>query len=316
MPADPQAGALLAGGPTVAAVRAATRAYADLHGEVVPVARVRDLHLPGPASAPAARLHYPAGEPPFPCLVHFHGGGWVSGDLDTYDAPSRRLANATGCVVVTVDYRKAPEHKFPAPLDDCHAAVSWIAAHAAELDIDAGRIGVSGDSAGGNLAAATCLRARDTGGPAIRFQVLIYPATDAACATSSYDRYAEGYGLERRTMRWNWEQYLAHPDDGDHPYASPLRAELGGLPPALVVSAEHDPLRDDGELYAQRLAAAGTPVKLTRYAGKTHAFYLREAAPGHNAELYEEIGRETRAYLARRNRGLPAPGSAVIDETE
>ena len=306
MPIDPQVAALLGGGPpaagspTVAGARAATRAYAKLHGQLVPVSRVRDLHLPGPVSALAARLHYPAGEPPFPCLVHFHGGGWVSGDLDTYDVPSRRLANATGCVVVTVDYRKAPEHKFPAPLDDCYAAVSWIAAHAADLDVDASRIGVSGDSSGGNLAAATCLKARDTGGPDIRFQVLIYPATDAACATSSYETYAEGYGLERLRMQWNWEQYLADPGDGDHPYASPLRAELGGLPPALVVIAEYDPLRDDGELYAERLAAAGTPVRLTRYAGMTHAFYLMGAAVHRNADLYEEIGRETRAYLVRQ----------------
>ncbi|MGI5273096.1 alpha/beta hydrolase [Nonomuraea sp. CA-218870] len=294
--------------PAVAEARAATRALAHADAGAVPVARVRDLRLPGPASPLAARLHYPAGEPPFPCLVHFHGGGWVSGDPGVYDLPSRRLANATGCVVVTVDYRKAPEHKFPAPLDDCHAAVSWIAAHAAALGVDPALIGVSGDSAGGNLAAATCLKARDTGGPDIRLQVLMYPATDAACATPSYDTYAKGPGLDRRRMRWNWQQYLARPADADHPYASPLRAELGGLPPALVVLAEHDPLRDDGELYAERLAAAGTPVRLTRYAGRTHAFYLRDAAPGCNTELYEEIGRATRMHLVPQKRDVARIG--------
>ncbi|MEO3802576.1 alpha/beta hydrolase [Nonomuraea sp. B1E8] len=305
MPLDPQAAALLdsatrnhtpAGRMTVAGARAGIVKYLELQGEPEPVARVRDVAIPGPASALPARAHYPHGEPPYPCLVHFHGGGWVSGDPGIYDRASRRLANATGCAVITVGYRKAPENRFPAPLDDCHAAVSWIAGNAADLQIDANRIGVSGDSAGGNLAAATCLRARDAGGPALRLQILIYPATDAACATASHETYARGYGLESRTMRWNWAQYLGTHDPAD-PYASPLRARLDGLPPALVTTAEFDPLRDEGELYAARLAAAGTPVTLTRYDGMIHAFYLAGRAFRRTDALYAQIGDVTREHL-------------------
>lgn len=310
MPLDPQALAMLASkgapaGPmTVAGARAGIHRYVELQGEAEPVARVRDMAIPGPASELPARIHYPHGEPPYACLVHFHGGGWVSGDPEIYDRPSRRLANATGCAVITVGYRKAPEHRFPAPLDDCYAAVSWVAAHAADLDIDARRIGVSGDSAGGNLAAATCLRAREARGPAIGLQVLIYPATDAACATASYETYGEGYGLDRRTMRWNWSQYLGSHDPAD-PYASPLRAGLHELPPALVVTGEYDPVRDDGELYAARLAAAGTPVTLTRYDGMIHAFYLAGRAFRRTDEVYTQIGGQARKHLLSQPTAQP-----------
>ncbi|WP_220447012.1 alpha/beta hydrolase [Nonomuraea deserti] len=281
---------------TVAGARIGILKYLELQGEPEPVAHVRDVTIPGPASALPARVHYPHGKPPYPCLVHFHGGGWVSGDPEIYDRPSRRLAKATGCAVITVGYRKAPENRFPAALDDCHAAVSWIAENATDLQIDSNCIGVSGDSAGGNLATATCLRVRDAGGPAISLQILIYPATDAACTTASHQTYAQGYGLESRTMRWNWAQYLGPHDPAD-PYASPLRARLDGLPPALVITAEYDPLRDEGELYAERLAMAGTTVTLTRYDGMIHAFYLAGRAFERTDTLYTQIGEVTRRHL-------------------
>jgi acetyl esterase len=184
------------------------------------------------------------------------------------------LCAGAACVVVSVDYRLAPEHKFPAGIDDCLIATRWAAAHAAELGADPARIAVAGDSAGGNMAAVTALRVRDEGGPALCGQLLLYPVTDYNTpGTPSYEQNAEGYGLTRDTMKWFWAHYLADPSEGMHPHASPLRAEnLSGLPPALVVTAEYDPLRDEGEFYAERLRAAGVPTSLTRYAGVNHGF--------------------------------------------
>lgn len=316
MPLDPQVVALLGARRrngvrpveelTVSEARAATRAYARLQGEPEAMAGIERAVVPGPAGDLRVRIYHPHGEPPHPCLVHFHGGGWVSGDLATYDRPSRRLANTSGCVVVTVDHRRAPEHKFPAPLDDCLTAVRWVHGNAEYLGVDPGRINVTGDSAGGNLAAATCIRARDEGGPEIGFQALIYPATDARCETSSYETYAEGFGLQRGDMRWCWNHYLTGGADADDPLASPLRAaDLGGLPPALVVTAEYDPLRDDGELYAARLMEAGVPTRLSRYDGMIHAFYLMGGVLVRTGELIEEIGRCAGKALGRRSTGFP-----------
>jgi len=206
--------------------------------------------------------------------VFFHGSGFVLCSLDTHDGMCRNLCAGAGCVVASVDYRLAPEHKFPAGPDDCLHATRWTAAHAVKLGADPTRIAVGGDSAGGNMAAVTALRMRDERGPALCGQLLLYPVTDYHTpGTPSYEENAEGYGLTRDTMKWFWHHYLHDPSEGMLPHASPLRAlDLSGLPPALVITAEFDPLRDEGELYAKRLATSGVAVTLSRYDGVNHGF--------------------------------------------
>lgn len=239
-----------------------------------PVAKVEDRSVPGPAGEIPVRIYAPAAAGPLPLLVYFHGGGFVVCDLDSHDGLCRSLTHATGCITVSVDYRLAPEAKFPAAPEDCFAATRWVAEHARELGGDAARLAVAGDSAGGNLAAVVALMARERGGPALVHQLLIYPVTDHGFDTASYKANAEGYFLTRDMMRWFWGHYLAKPEDGSHPHASPLRApDLSGLPPATVVTAEYDPLRDEGEAYARRLEKAGVPVELRRYPGMIHGFF-------------------------------------------
>ncbi len=243
------------------------------------VARVEDRTIPGPAGDLPVRIYTPAGAGPFPGLVWFHGGGWVVGDLDAADGSARHLCVGAGCVVVSVDYRLAPETKFPGPAEDCYAATQWLAANAASLNVDPDRIAVGGDSAGGNLAAVVSLMSRDRGGCPLVFQLLVYPVTEPDFDNGSYTANAEGYQLSRDGMIWYWDQYLAAEADADNPYASPLRAaDLSGLPPALVLTAEYDPLRDEGEAYAAKLAAAGVSVTCTRYDGLIHGFFGMPAA--------------------------------------
>jgi len=208
-----------------------------------------------------------------PVLVFFHGGGWVVGNIDSHEAMCRHLSNRAECAVLSVDYRMGPEHKFPAAVEDCFAATAWTADNAAALGIDSRRLAVGGDSAGGNLAAVVSLLARDKGAPRISCQVLIYPATDAAMRHDSVARYAEGYVLTRATMRWFYEQYLRTPDDAADWRVSPLLApDLSHLPPAYVLTAGYDPLCDEGDAYAARLAAAGVPVTHRRFPGQVHGF--------------------------------------------
>lgn len=239
-----------------------------------PVAAVEDLAITSPAGDLPARVYTPAGRGPFPCLVFFHGGGWVLGSLDTHDPICRALCAGAECVVVSVDYRLAPEHRFPAALEDALAATRWVAASAAEIGGDPARIAVAGDSAGGNLSTVTALRIRDEGGPALRGQLLIYPVVGYHTPpTPSYVENAEGYGMTRDAMIWFWDQYLADESQAAHPHAAPLFApDLSGLPPALVITAEYDVLRDEGELYVERLLEAGVPARLSRYDGVHHRF--------------------------------------------
>jgi acetyl esterase len=238
-----------------------------------PVHEVRDLGVPGPAGEIRVRLYRPAADEPLPAIAYFHGGGFVIGSLDTHDGTCRALANATGCAVVSVDYRLAPEHRFPAAPEDCWTALAWLAKEGAALGLDGGRLAVAGDSAGGNLAATAALMARERG-PDLRFQLLVYPVTDHGFDTPSYLENGEGYFLSAAMMRWFWQQYLEDASHGADPLASPLRAaDLAGLPPALVVTAEYDPLRDEGEAYAARLRAAGVPTELRRYPGQIHGFF-------------------------------------------
>jgi acetyl esterase len=261
---------------SVGAARAqfAARAFPGLR--VPDVATVTNRDMQGPAGSLALRIYTPLGDGPFPLIVFFHGSGFVLCSLDTHDAMCRNLCAGSGCVLVSVDYRLAPEAKFPAGPDDCLAATRWAEENAAALNADPGRVLVAGDSAGGNLAAVTALRIRDEGGPKLVGQLLIYPVTDYyEPGTPSMTENAEGYGLTRAGMMWFWNHYLADPSQGANPHASPLRASnLGGLPPALVVTAEYDPLRDEGEYYADHLRQAGVPTQMKRWDGMNHGFFF------------------------------------------
>jgi acetyl esterase len=273
-------------------------------GPRVPVAEVADRRIPGPAGPLTVRVyrpadHRPGGDRPLPALVYFFGGGWSLGTLDACDDVCRRLANGAGCVTVSVGYRLAPEHKFPAAVEDCYAAVAWAAANAGELGADPSRVAVGGDSSGGNLAAAVALLARRRGGPALVHQLLVYPNTDYQADTPSMREMNDEYFFNPQAVRWYWDLYLASAADGANPLASPLREpDLSGLPPATVICAEFDPLRDEAERYAGRLSQAGVPAEVTRYDGMVHGFFTMTglldaagAAVGHAAgRLREAFG--------------------------
>jgi acetyl esterase len=257
-----------------ARIQMAARAIPGLR--IPEVASVVNRDMQGPGGSLPLRIYTPEGKGPFPIMVFFHGSGFVVCDLDTHDAMCRNLCVGTGSVVVSVDYRLAPENKFPAAPDDCLAATRWAVDNAGMLNGDTSRVIVAGDSAGGNLAAVTALRARDEGGPALAGQLLIYPVTDYHTpGTPSYEENAEGYGLGRAGMEWFWDHYLADPSHAAHPHASPLRANnLAGLPPAYVATAEYDPLRDEGEYYGIALQAAGVPTRIKRWDGVNHGFFF------------------------------------------
>lgn len=286
---------------SVTQARLVTLGFRDLQGEPEDVGEVRDILVPGPAGALPVRLYHPAPGEKLPLVVYFHGGGWVIGDIEIVDKPCRSLANVSRCVVASVNYRLSPETKFPGPVDDCYAATKWLAEHAAEVGANGRFVAVSGDSAGGNLAAAVALMARDRGGPALSYQLLIYPVTAPAQGTqsASYQENAEGYLLTKGSMELFWGHYLATADDGKNPYASPLFAsDLSRLPPAFVVTAEFDPLRDEGLAYAKRLQEAGVPVKSSHYKGLIHGFFWMAGALDAGKELMAEIGNELRQQTA------------------
>jgi len=309
MALDPQARAVFdrlaaMGGPpinemTVSDARQNSVDMAAMQGAPEEVAKVEDRTLPGPAGDIRVRIYTPAAEGLLPVLVFFHGGGWVIGNIEMVDGLCRSLANASGCIVVSVDYRLAPEHPFPAAVDDAYCATSWVAANAAGFGGDPWRIAVGGDSAGGNLAAVVAQMARDRGRPELKFQLLVYPATDAACDTPSCGENADGYFLTRDAMLWFRNHYLPSEDDRSNPYASPLRAgDFRGLPAALVITAEYDPLRDEGEQYAARLHDAGVPVQLTRYEGMIHGFFAMGAVIDQGRKAIEQAAAALRGALA------------------
>ena len=286
---------------TVAEARAAAWGYLATAGDPQPVASVESRFIPGPTADIPIRIYTPEGDGPRGGIVFFHGSGWVIANIDICDAAVRSLANSTGCVVVSVNYQKAPEHTSPVPFDDCWAATGWVHANASDLGIDPGRLAVAGDSAGGNLAAAVSLRARDAGGPPIAMQVLVYPALDYNWDTPSALENAEGYGLQRETMRWFWNHYVSSPADAENPLVSPLRApDLARLPPAFIATAEFDPLRDDGEAYAARLSEAGVPVTVKRYDGMIHGFYWMLGAVDDARTLHADIAQAVAGVLGPR----------------
>jgi acetyl esterase/lipase len=260
-----------------------------------PVARVEDLEFKGAGGSLRARLYGPA-RPRRPVLVYFFGGGWVLGEIDTADAIARSLANAANVAVLVPGYRLAPEHKFPAAVEDAEAAVRWVTRNADELGLDGGRIAVGGDSSGGNLAAAVTHLLRDGGGPRLAFQLLIYPVTQYLADTPSAGAVDDPVFFNPRSVRWYWEHYLPSPEHGRDPRASPLLAErFDGLPPALVITAEHDPLRDEGEQYAEKLAAAGVSVQLSRYDGMVHGFFAMTRELSRAREAHAEAASALRA---------------------
>jgi acetyl esterase len=243
--------------------------------EPLPIARVEERTVPGPDGSIRLRLYWPSAAAPVPAIVYYHGGGHVIGSLDTHDLVARNLCAGTEALVVSVDYRMGPEHKFPAAVEDSFAALKWVHAHANELGADPDRIGVHGDSAGANLAAVVALMARDAGNPRLRLQSLVYPVADYSLAGDSYEKFAEGYGvLTRQTMVWFRNHYLRTPKDAEDWRASPIKAaSLAGVAPAIVVTAECDVLHDDGEGYAEALRRAGVAVEYKEYSGMIHAFF-------------------------------------------
>ena len=261
-----------------AEARVATDGMICAFAEQTALASVDDRRIPGPAGEIPVRVYTPEGRVPLPILVYFHGGGFVIGSLDSHDPICRVLAARIPAIVVAVDYRLAPEHPFPAAAEDAYAATRWVAEHAREIGGDSARIAVAGDSAGGNLSAVVSLLARERGGPKVLHQVLIYPVTDFSFETRSHIDNAEGYLLTRPLMQWFLSHYFSGPTPRTDPRFSVLRApDLSGLPPATVLTAEFDPLRDEGESYAARLRAAGVPAALTRYDGMIHGFFAQPA---------------------------------------
>lgn len=271
-----------------------------LFGPVEEVAEVRDVDVPGPAGSIRIRVYSPTMPLPLPILVYFHGGGWVVGSLNTHDGVCRSLANRTPCLVASVDYRLAPEHRFPAAVEDAWSATTWIAEHMQELGGDPARLAVGGDSAGGNLAAVVALRARRRMAPNLSLQLLIYPVTDHDFETPSYMRNAVGYLLTREAMRWYWDNYVPDVSQRDNPDASPLRAtDLSGVAPAVVLTCEYDPLLDEGEAYARRLADAGVPTSCRRHEGLIHGVVRMPKITPRAWELINDSARALRkAYRA------------------
>jgi acetyl esterase len=267
-------------------------------GPVQEVGRVENRLIPGPAGEIPVRIYWPKGGDPRGLLVFFHGGGWVICDLDSHDGTCRSLTQGAGCVTVSVDYRLAPEHRFPAAPEDCYAATRWAAENARALGAEPSRLAVGGDSAGGNLTAAVALMARERGGPGLVHQLMVYPVTDMAFQTASFKENARGYMLTDEAMVWFRAQYLGQPADARHPLASPLLApDLVGLPPATVITAEFDPLRDEGEAYAARLREAGIGVDVRRYDGVIHGFFgMTELLPQAREALAQAASNLRRAF--------------------
>ncbi|MDX6583417.1 MAG: acetyl esterase [Solirubrobacterales bacterium] len=290
-------------------VRARRRRDADtFRGPVIEVARVSELEIPGPAGAIPARLYIPAGVVDgAPLIVYYHGGGHVICDLDTHDQPCRFLAAEVGALVLSVDYRLGPEHPFPAAVDDSVAAFEWAAGEAAGLGADPGRIALAGDSAGGNLAAVVAQLATASEGAKPAFQALIYPVTDYSSKRPSYETFAEGFFLTRAEMDWFRDNYFADPADREDPRASPiLAADLAGVAPAHVVTAGFDPLRDEGEAYAEALRAAGVEVTAKREPDLVHGFINAVGLGGRSREALGAIAAALRV-------GLAAPAPARVD---
>lgn len=277
---------------TVLEARAFEAGLEEIQGDVQEVTEVRDILVPGEAGEIPVRIYDPAPEKTLPLVIYLHGGGWVMGSIGVVDRPCRQLANAAECMVAAVEYRLSPETKFPGPAEDCYSVTRWLAEHSDELGFDRGQLGICGDSSGGNLAAAVTLMARDRGGPHISYQLLIYPVTapEHESPHQSYVDNGEGYMTTRGDMRWFWEHYVTSVEQARDPYASPLLADdLAGLPPGMVITAEFDPLRDEGIAYAERLQNAGVDIELKVFSGAIHGFFWMNGVMDTGHELLEDL---------------------------
>jgi len=258
-------------------IRRNTQSRPALAGPVEPIHEVINRFIPGPTADLPIRIYRPTTNNSAPAIVYFHGGGWVLNFLDIYDASLARLANQSGATIISVNYQKAPEHPFPVPFDDCYETLLWVIAHADELNIDPQRIGVSGDSAGANLASGVAIKARDNK-VKLAFQLLIYPCNDRDFTTDSYIKNAAGYGLSTQAMKWFWDQYLQGDAHDSNPYAIPMRANsFSNLAPAIIITAQYDPLVSDGEKYADLLRRDGVSVVYKEYPGMIHGFFTNMA---------------------------------------
>jgi acetyl esterase len=267
----------------------------------VAIGKVDAIEFPGPGGPIPARVYTPVGMAgrTTPACIYYHGGGWVIGDLDTHDVTCRMIANDSGCRVISVDYRLAPENRFPAAFDDSYAALTWLEKNAATHSVDPNKIAVAGDSAGGNLAAAVALASKQKGGPKVSFQALIYPVTQARAQTDSMNALATGYFLEKAGMDWFCDQYLNPGDDIDDPRVSPLAAkDLSGVAPALVIVAGFDPLKDEGKQYAAKLKEAGVPVELVEFDSMIHGFITMGGVVPQAAEASKLIGKAMQGAMA------------------
>ncbi len=258
-------------------IRELTQSRVAFNGQPESIHSVVNKFIPGPTADLPIRIYRPNEDQNAPALVFFHGGGWVMNFIDIYDAAMHRLANQSGAVVISVNYQKAPEHPFPIPFDDCYATLIWAKEHAKELGIDPNRIGVGGDSAGGNLAAAVAIKARDES-ISLSYQLLVYPCLARDFTTKSYNEYATDFGLSTQAMKWFWEQYLQGNQHNDNAYAIPMRAKsLAGVAPSIVITAQYDPLVGDSENYCKKLLADGVEVSYRDFPGMIHGFFANVA---------------------------------------
>lgn len=275
------------------------KAFSEMVPNPDPMAVVENFTVPGPAGKLPVRLYKPEGSNNPPLIVFYHGGGWVIGSVESHDATCRTLAKASGCAVASVEYRLAPESSFPAAPEDCYAATEWLAENGPGLGVDSSRLAVAGDSAGGNLAAVVSLMARDRGGPKISYQVLIYPSVNFTDNYPSYEENGEGYFLTTAAMKWFMDHYLADESDAKDSLASPILADdHSNLPPAIIITAGFDPLRDEGEAYAKKLEDAGVEAKVVRYDGMIHGFASMIGALDDARKSIDEMGKEIRDALS------------------
>jgi acetyl esterase len=286
----------------LAQIRENTKLHIALKQPLLQIHSVDHRSINGPTSELPIRIYRPSEENNLPALVFFHGGGWVLNFLDIYEPALRKIAKNGNFVIIAVDYQKAPEHSYPAPLDDCYATLKWVIENSAELGIDLAAIGVGGDSAGGNLASSVAFKAFNEQLISLAFQLLIYPCNDYQMNYPSATNYSQGYGLTTQAMKWFWDQYLSKIEDQEDPYAVPAKAKsLRGVAPAILIAAEFDPLTDDVKNYYQKLIKDSVPAIYKEFAGQIHGFFNLSGVTDDAESLYSEIAKEINAILGRRN---------------
>jgi acetyl esterase len=286
----------------LAEIRENTKLHIALKQPLLQIHSVDHRSINGPTSNLPIRIYRPSEEINLPALVFFHGGGWVLNFLDIYEPALRKIAKNGNFVIIAVDYQKAPEHSYPAPLDDCYATLKWVIENAKDLGVDLAAIGVGGDSAGGNLASSVALKASNEQLISLAFQLLIYPCNDYQMNYPSATNYSQGYGLTTQAMKWFWDQYLSKVEDQEDPYAVPVKANsLRGVAPAILIAAEFDPLTDDVKNYYQKLIKDSVPAIYKEFAGQIHGFFNLSGVTDDAESLYSEIAKEINAVLGRRN---------------